>query len=126
MKVFVFGASMNPQRYSNIATKMLLEYNHELVLLGLREGTIHGVDIITGHPSVEGIDTITMYVGAARQAEHIDYLIGLKPKRIIFNPGTENMEFESKVRDAGIISIRACTLVLLRTNQFDLIEDFTK
>ena len=120
MKVLVFGASVKEIRYSNIAMKMLKEYQHEIVAIGGRKGEVDGIEILTGHPELEHVDTITLYIGPARQQEHYDYLIGLSPKRIIFNPGTENLEFERMCTEAGIYAQRACTLVLLRTGQFDL------
>lgn len=123
MKVLVFGASTKAERYSNIAMKMLGEYGHEIKAIGGRKGEAGSINIQTGHPELSDIHTITMYVGPARQPEHYEYLLGLKPKRIIFNPGTENLEFEKMAIDRGIYAHRACTLVLLRTGQFDLKED---
>jgi len=123
MKVLVFGASVKVIRYSNIAMKMLKEYQHEIVAIGGRKGEVDGIEILTGHPELEHVDTITLYVGPARQQEHYDYLIGLSPKRIIFNPGTENLEFERMVTQAGIYAQRACTLVLLRTGKFEMKEN---
>ncbi len=123
MKVLVFGASVKETRYSNIAMKMLKEYQHEIVAIGGRKGEVDGIEILTGHPELEHVDTITLYIGPARQQEHYDYLIGLSPKRIIFNPGTENLEFERMVTQAGIYAQRACTLVLLRTGQFEIKEN---
>lgn len=123
MKVLVFGASTKAIRYSNIAMKMLLEYDHDIVAIGGRNGEVEGIEIVTGHPALTDIDTITMYVGPARQEEHYEYLMGLSPKRVIFNPGTENLEFERMLTQAGIYAQRACTLVLLRTGQFDVKED---
>lgn len=125
MKVLVFGASVKVIRYSNIAMKMLKEYQHEIVAIGGRKGEVDGIEILTGHPELEHVDTITLYVGPARQREHYDYLIGLSPKRIIFNPGTENLEFERMCTEAGIYAQRACTLVLLRTGQFKINTDST-
>ena len=119
MKVLVFGASSNPERYSFIATNMLLEYSHEVVAVGGRKGMIADVEIQVGHPEIANIDTITLYMGPQRQEEHYDYLLGLSPKRIIFNPGTENIAFEKMCIEKGIYAQRACTLVLLRTDQFE-------
>lgn len=118
MKTLVFGASLKPERYSHIALNMLLEYGHDVVAIGGREGKVSGVKIQKGHPALKDIETITLYMGAARQEEHFDYLIGLSPKRVIFNPGTENVKFEQLLQTAGIFTQRACTLVLLRTEQY--------
>jgi predicted CoA-binding protein len=73
---------------------------------------------IRSMPSIEGVDTITLYLRAELQAAWQDYLLSLHPKRIIFNPGTENIEFENRAESIGIETIEACTLVMLRTNQF--------
>ncbi len=126
MKTLVFGASLNKERYSNIALNMLLDYSHEVLAIGGRAGEIRGIEILTGHPVLENIHTITMYMGEQRQEEHISYLMGLKPKRIIFNPGAENPAFERKLLENNIEVIRACTLVLLRTGQYDPIQNSDK
>lgn len=123
MKVLVFGASLKKERYSNLAINMLRDYNHDVVAIGGRAGTVRDVEILTGHPEFdEPIHTISMYMGAARQEEHIDYLLGLKPKRIIFNPGAENPKLAAMAKERGIEPWEACTLVLLRTGQFEMAE----
>ncbi len=118
MKTLVVGASTNTERYSFKAAKMLLANGHEVELLGKRVGEIEGKVINTSHPVFKNIDTITMYVSPNHQPELYDYLLGLKPRRIIFNPGTENEVFEEKAKTAGIIVEEACTLVLLSTKQY--------
>ena len=118
-KTVVMGASPNPGRYSYLATNMLREYGHETIPLGIRKGSIQEAEIITDWPEVvEDIDTVTMYVGPARQKEVFDYVLSLKPKRIIFNPGTESEASMHKAREAGIEVEEACTLVMLRANLF--------
>ena len=99
---------------------MLAEYDHETVLLGIKKGDIDGNQIlnIRERPLITDVDTITLYIGPQRQPEWYDYLLGLKPKRIIFNPGTENAEFEALAEKQGIEALEACTLVLLRSGQF--------
>ncbi len=114
----VFGASTNPERYSNKAMRMLKEYNHSIVAIGGRENEYDGIKIMTGHPEIKGVDTITMYMGEDRQAEHEEYLLSLQPRRIIFNPGAENPSLFSKARAQGIEVVEACTLVMLRTGQY--------
>ena len=74
--------------------------------------------IKTGKPDIEGVDTVTLYVGTNRQEDLIDYVVGLKPRRVIFNPGTENPAFEKRLQEAGIQPEEACTLVLLSTGQY--------
>ncbi len=118
-KTAVIGASSNPQRYSFLATNMLLENKHEVLPLGIKKGEINGENIITKWPSsIADLDTVTMYIGPKNQPEHYAYILGLKPKRIIFNPGTENPELSALANIQGIETIEACTLVMLRTNQF--------
>ena len=118
-KTLVYGASTNPERYSYKAIKMLQEYGHEVVAIGGRVADLDGLPILTGHPEIENVHTITMYMGEARQQDHIDYILGLQPKRIIFNPGAENMALFLKAKELGIEVVNACTLVMLRTGQYD-------
>ncbi|MTG98957.1 MULTISPECIES: CoA-binding protein [Myroides] len=118
MKVLVIGASTNPERYSFKAINMLREYDHSVVAYGLREGVVADVVIDTTKKAYSDIDTITMYVNAKRQVEFYDYILSLKPKRVIFNPGTENPEFYALLSAEQITYEESCTLVLLRTDQF--------
>jgi uncharacterized protein len=119
-KTVVVGATPNRSRYAYLAATMLAEYNFESVLLGIKTGEINGNKIldIREKPAITGVDTITLYIGPQRQPEWYEYLLGLKPKRIIFNPGTENEEFEALARKKGIETLEACTLVMLRSRQF--------
>ncbi len=117
-KTLVIGASTNPTRYSYLAINALKKHRHEVVAVGRKEGEVNGVDIQTGQPEISGIDTVTLYVNPTHQVEYYDYLIGLKPHRIIFNPGTENPEFMQKASEAGVEVLDACTMVLLSTGQF--------
>lgn len=117
-KTLVIGASENPERYAFKAMTSLTKHGHETIGLGLKEGLVAGSKIITGKPQLTDIDTVTLYIGTRNQGEWIDYLIGLKPKRIIFNPGTENPEFFKKATQAGIQCEEACTLVMLSIGNF--------
>jgi uncharacterized protein len=117
-KTLVFGATPNPDRYSYKAVKMLADYGHEPVPVGIRKGNIVGLEILPGTPSVDNIDTLTLYVNPEIQRTHYDYFLSLRPKRVIFNPGTENPEFESICTANGIEPLEACTLVLLSTGQY--------
>lgn len=117
-KTLVLGASLKPERYSNIATRRLKKYAHEVVPVGLREGEIEGISILKGKPEVEGVDTVTLYLNPKRQIEYYDYILGLKPKRIIFNPGTENMELVELAQAQGIEAEIACTLVMLSVGNY--------
>jgi uncharacterized protein len=118
-KTLVIGASENPDRYSCKAIKALVTHNHEVVAIGLREGQVAGVSFNAEKKAFEGIDTVTLYVGPQNQPEYYSYIIGLKPSRVIFNPGTENPEFITKLKAAGIYPEIACTLVLLATGQYE-------
>ena len=119
-KTLVLGASLKPERYSNIAINMLLEFKHEIVAFGLRKGFVNNVEIITDleHKSIRDIHTVTLYLNAKRQKEYYAFLINLKPVRVIFNPGTQNKELENLLHENRINTEDACTLVLLRTDQY--------
>ncbi len=117
-KTLVVGASPKPDRFSNKAIKMLKEYGHDVVALAKRNGIANGVDIRTDFPENEEIHTVTIYLGEKRQPEYYENIIRLNPKRVIFNPGTENAEFKNMLEAKGIETVENCTLVLLRTNQF--------
>jgi hypothetical protein len=118
MKTLVLGASENPARYAHAAARRLMQSGHEVELIGSRSGEIAGQSIQTGQPELRDVDTVTLYVGPRNQLPLIDYILNLKPRRIIFNPGTENPEFEAKARQAGIEPVEACTLVMLATKQY--------
>lgn len=119
-KTVIIGATTNPTRYAYLAAEMLSEYGHEIVPVGIKSGNLFDKEIlpIQVKPKVEGVDTITLYIGPRHQPEHYDYLLSLKPKRVIFNPGAENPEFEKMVEDTGAEAWQACTLVLLRSGQY--------
>ncbi len=117
-KTLVIGASLKPNRYSNIAINRLVNYQHEVVAFGLRAGIVAGVTIDTDLKNYSDIDTVTLYLNPQRQVEYYDYIISLNPERVIFNPGTENPDFYKLLDAAQIESEVACTLVLLSTNQY--------
>ncbi len=119
-KTAIIGASTNPNRYAFIAAQMLVDHGHEIVPLGIKQGSVAGVNILDlrSLPMIEGIDTITMYLGPQNQPAWYDYLLGLKPRRIIFNPGTENYQFQKMATQSGIETEEACTLVLLRIGSY--------
>jgi predicted CoA-binding protein len=114
----VIGGSPKPERFSNKAIRKLLTYGHKVSSIGLRETEVEGVKIDTGFPVYNKLHTITMYLGATRQNTYYDYVLGLKPKRVIFNPGTENNEFAQLLSDKGIDVIEHCSLVMLDSGQF--------
>lgn len=117
-KTLVLGASLNPGRYSNLAINRLVSYGHTVEAVGLKKGIVAGVEISTEKKQFENIDTITLYLNPKRQEEYYDYILSLKPERVIFNPGTENPEFYEILKKNNIESEIACTLVLLGTNQY--------
>lgn len=117
-KTLVIGASTNPSRYSYLAINNLRHHGHEVCALGLKQGEVAGVNIDTEKLDYEDINTVTLYIGPQNQAEYEDYVISLNPKRVIFNPGTENLEFERRLQQEDIEVEEACTLVLLSTGQY--------
>jgi len=119
-KTVIVGSSTNRGRYAWLAAQMLKEYGHPIVPLGVKSGEVLGEEIldIRKRPVIKDVDTVTLYLSPANQEGWYDYLLDLKPKRMIFNPGTENEELESLARDQGIEVEEACTLVLLRSGQF--------
>lgn len=118
MRVLVFGASINPQRYAYLATNLLLEKGHEVFLVGLKKGDVQGIEILQNQPIISDIHTITMYVGPQHQQDFLAYITQLAPKRVIFNPGTLNPVLMSELIKHGIEVEEACTLVMLHTGQF--------
>lgn len=118
MKTLVIGASHKPERYSNMAMKMLREYNHEVEALGRRATSFDDWKIDEGKPQYDGVHTVTLYLSAANQKEYYDYIKSLKPQRVIFNPGAENQELARELDEEGVETLNACTLVMLRSRQF--------
>lgn len=117
-KTLVLGASIKPERYSNMAIRRLVNYSQETVAFGLKAGTEAGVIIDTELKAYQNVDTVTLYLNPKRQEEYYDYIVGLKPNRVIFNPGTENPKFYELLKANNITFEVACTLVLLSTNQY--------
>jgi uncharacterized protein len=119
-KTVIVGATTDPSRYAYLAARMLTQYAHEIVPIGIKKGELFGTQIldIYDKPAVNDVHTITLYIGPQRQPEWYTYLLSLKPKRMIFNPGTENEEFERMAEKQGIETVEGCTLVMLRSNQF--------
>ena len=117
-KTVVLGASQNEERYSNMAVKKLLAHKHPVTAIGNKEGIINDIKIIKDNPSINDVDTVTLYLNPENQKPYYDYILSLNPKRIIFNPGTENEELEKIANEKGIKTMEACTLVLLSTNQY--------
>jgi hypothetical protein len=117
-KTVVVGASPNPLRYSHRAVEALKASGHPVYAVGLREGEISGIPITTELKPISEVDTVTLYVGPRHQSYWKDFIHELNPKRVIFNPGTEEPGFESELRSKGIEVDRACTLVLLSMKSY--------
>jgi predicted CoA-binding protein len=114
----VIGASTHPERYSNKAIHKLSQYGHPVVAIGKNSGIVGEITIHTGFPSLENIHTVTLYINPTIQPSYYDYILSLHPKRVIFNPGTENADFYDLLAQNNIEAIEACTLVMLQTRQF--------
>lgn len=112
-KTLVLGATPNPARYAYLAVMRLKQHGHEVIPLGIRDGHINGAEILKGMPEIAGIDTVTLYLNAGRQRDYYDYILSLRPRRIIFNPGAENPELMRLAREHGIETVEGCTLVML-------------
>lgn len=117
-KTLVLGASENPARYSNLAINRLKNNQHPVVAIGRRKGMVAGIPIETEQKHFNDIDTVTLYLNPMHQKEYYNYIISLRPKRIIFNPGTENDELFDLAVQNNIKPMEACTLVLLSTGQY--------
>ena len=117
-KTLVIGATANPSRYSYLAVQKLTAHKHPVVPFGIKKGIIGNTEIETERKPFEQIDTVTLYINPLRQKDYYDYILSLQPKRIIFNPGTENDELFALAQQKGIIATEACTLVLLSTGQY--------
>lgn len=114
----VIGASENPTRYSQMAIKSLQSHGEPVVAVGLKNGEFSGVKIHGDRPHFENVETVTLYVGPQNQPAWYDYIVSLKPKRIILNPGTENSELEELCEKNGIGVVQACTLVMLSIGNY--------
>lgn len=114
-KTAIFGATPNSERYAYLAAERLTQKNHDVIPIGIKKGSIFGHEILNlrEKPPIKGLDTITMYIGPQNQEEWEDYILSLHPKRIIFNPGSENPSLARKANERGIHVEFACTLVML-------------
>lgn len=117
-KTMVVGASPKPERFSYKAVSLLNTYEHPVIAIGIRKGNINGIEIIKERPHFGDIHTVTLYIGPDRQIDYFDYILSLKPKRIIFNPGTENPELCELAQKNGIDVVENCTLVMLNSGIF--------
>lgn len=119
-KTVIVGASPNPSRYAYRAAHMLTSYGHPIIPLSIKRGTVAGEEIqdLREKPAIDDVDTVTLYVGPQKQPEWYDYILSLAPKRIIFNPGTENSAFIQLAREQGIEPVEGCTLIMLQVGTY--------
>ena len=117
-KTLVLGATDNPSRYAYLAIRKLRAYNHPVVAVGRKEGEVGDVSITTNQVEEKDVDTITLYLNPKNQEPYYEYIIRLQPKRIIFNPGTENDELIEIARNNNIEPFIGCTLVMLSIGQY--------
>jgi predicted CoA-binding protein len=117
-KTLVLGASDHPERYSFLAINRLKANGHDVVGIGKHKGTVAGIEILTEQIPITNVDTITLYLNPKHQQQYYNYILSLKPQRIIFNPGAENHELAQLALKNNIQPIEACTLVMLSTGQY--------
>lgn len=118
MKTLILGASTKPNRYAYLALQSLLKNNYPVFGVGIKAAEVDGVKIYKDQKVFKDIDTVTLYLSAKNQIEYYDYLLQLKPRRVIFNPGTQNPELEHLLVENQIEVVHACTLVMLSTQQY--------
>lgn len=117
-KTLVIGASPNRARYSNRAVRRLISYGHEVVAIGKKNDSIDAVNIITEMIDIPDLHTVTLYINPEKQEKYMDYILQLKPKRIIFNPGTYNSKLEDLAKEKDIEVLEDCTLVMLDSEEY--------
>jgi len=117
-KVMVLGASPNRQRFSNTCVKSLIRYGYEVVPVGIKEGKIAGIEILREKPVVKDVHTVTLYLNERNQEAYEDYILQLRPQRIIFNPGAENPRLKEKAMKRDVEVVEDCTLIMLNSGTF--------
>lgn len=117
-KTVILGATDNSDRFAYKAAHSLVRYGHPIAPVGLKKGNVAGHEIYNDQPAIPDVDTVTLYVGTRNQPPLYDYILGLQPKRIIFNPGTENEELRRMAKDRGIQTVEGCTLVMLASGTY--------
>lgn len=117
-KTLVIGASEKPDRYAFKAITMLRTHGHQVIAFGQRPGKVADVTFETTWNPLWEVDTVTLYINPTVQEKYEQLILDLQPKRVLFNPGTENRIFAEKLQEAGIETEEACTLVLLSIGQY--------
>jgi predicted CoA-binding protein len=119
MSLFVvLGASPNPERFSYKAVKRLISNNYQVVAIGKRAGFIGNIPIVTGQPALSDVHTVLMYLAPYHQGEIFEYVVSMRPRRVIFNPGTESPEFKEWLESYNIEIVHDCSLVMMATGRF--------
>lgn len=114
----VIGASTNPSRYSYHAVKLLIKHNYNVVPIGIKNGSIENCLIQIGQPAIADVHSVILYIGLEKQKSYYQYILDLKPKRVIFNPGTGNVEFAGRLDEQGIEVVFGCAIVMLNSGIF--------
>ena len=117
-KTLIIGASINPERYAYKAVNLLVKNEIEVVPMGVKPGLVANLSIVSPLIVQFNIHTITLYIGASKQEPYFDFILKINPKRVLFNPGTENPKLANLLNEKGIVWENACTLILLSTNQY--------
>jgi hypothetical protein len=117
-KTVVVGASPDEQRYSNRAVRTLVQKGIDVTAVGLHGGNIGDIQIHTDKVPVADVDTVTLYVHPRHQSNWKEYIFSLNPKRVVFNPGTENPQFQRELEEEGIVADESCTLVMLSVGTY--------
>lgn len=117
-KTLVIGASINPERYAYKAVNLLVKNEIEVVPMGVKPGLVANLSIVSPLIFQFNIHTITLYIGASKQEPYFDFILKINPKRVLFNPGTENPKLANLLNKKGIVWENACTLILLSTNHY--------
>ena len=117
-KTLVIGASINPERYAYKAVNLLVKNEIEVVPMGVKPGLVANLSIVSPLIFQFNIHTITLYIGASKQEPYFDFILKINPKRVLFNPGTENPKLANLLNEKGIVWENACTLILLSTNHY--------
>ena len=115
----VLGASLNAHRYSNKAVLNLSNNGYNIIAIGKTIGFINGVQIFKEIPkNITEIDTVTIYLNPKNQIYYYRDLKRIKPRRVIFNPGAENIELAEIMLKENVEIINGCTLVMLNLGQY--------
>jgi uncharacterized protein len=114
----ILGASTNPNRYSYRATEELVSHDYKVIPVGNKKGELFGISIEDDYPIDKSVDTIGMYLSARNQEFYYEKILTNPPRRVIFNPGTYNTDFEKRLQSKGVETLRSCVLIMLSRGLF--------